>query len=103
VVVLGYGTDFVKGVLDARTGDSLAKTERFSAALAKAGKSNAALAWVDVVGIRGFAEGMIPSDARGDYDANAKPYLAAFDSIIATMTPGETIDSGTIVISATGD
>ena len=103
VVVLGYGTDFVKGVLDARTGDSLAKTERFKAALAKAGKSNAALAWVDVAGLRGFAEGMIPSDARGDYDANAKPYLAAFDSIIATVTPGETIDSGTIVISATGD
>ena len=102
VVVLGYGTDFVKGVLDARTGDSLAKTERFSAALAKVGKSNAALVWVDVAGIRGFAEGMIPSDARGDYDANAKPYLAAFDSIIGTMTPGETIDSGTIIISATG-
>ncbi len=103
VVVLGYGTDFVKGVLDARSGDSLAKTARFSTALAKADASNAALAWIDVAGVRGFVEGMVPSDERADYDANAKPYLEAFDSIIGTMAPGDTIDNGTIVISVTGD
>ncbi len=103
VVVLGYGSDFVKGVLDARAGDSLAKTERFSTALAKADASSAALAWIDVAGVRGFVEGMVPAGDRADYDANAKPYLEAFDSIIGTMAPGETIDNGTIVISMTGD
>ncbi|MCJ7710685.1 MAG: hypothetical protein MUQ32_07605 [Chloroflexi bacterium] len=101
--MLGYGTDFVKGVLDARAGDSLAKTERFSTALAKADASNAALAWIDVAGVRGFVEGMVPAGDRADYDTNAKPYLEAFDSIIGTMAPGETIDNGTIVISVTGD
>ncbi len=102
VVVIGYGTDFVKGVLDASTGASLATTERFSTALDKAGKSNSAMFWVDVAGIRGFIEGMVPADARSDYDANAKPYLAAFDSIIGTTVPGETIDSGTVIISVVG-
>ena len=45
VVVLGSGTDFVKAVLDARTGDSLAKSARFSAALA-AGRQGPRLAAV---------------------------------------------------------
>lgn len=103
VVVFGYGTEFVKGVLDASNGESLASTERFSSALDKAGASNTALVWVDVAHIRGFIEGMVPADARSDYDANAKPYLAAFDNILGTTISGETIDSGTVVISVIGD
>ncbi len=104
VVVIGYGTDFVKGVLDASTGDSLAKTPRFSTALDKAGASNTSLVWVDVAGIRGFIEGMVPAEMFGqDYDASVKPYLAAFDSLIGTTVPGETIDSGTVIISVVGD
>ncbi|HYO42003.1 MAG TPA: DUF3352 domain-containing protein [Candidatus Limnocylindrales bacterium] len=102
VVALGYGTDFVKGVLDARTGASLAETERFTTALAQAGTSHASLFWLDIAGVRDFVEGMVPSDMKGDYDANAKPYLQAFDSLIATQVPGETIDSGTMVIRVTG-
>ena len=102
VVALGYGTDFVKGVLDARTGDSLAKTERFATALAQAGKSHASLLWLDIAGVRDFVEGMVPSDMKGEYDTNAKPYLQAFDSLISTQVPGETIDSGTMVIRVTG-
>ena len=41
VVVLGYGTDFVKGVIDAAAGESLADTERFATALTQAGKEHA--------------------------------------------------------------
>lgn len=102
VVALGYGTDFVKGVLDARTGDSLAKSERFATALAQAGKVNASLLWVDIAGIRDFVEGMVPSDMKSDYDKNAKPYLQAFDSLISTQVPGEKIDSGTLIVRVTG-
>jgi hypothetical protein len=102
VVALGYGTDFVKGVLDARTGDSLAKQERFATALAQAGKSHASLLWLDIAGVRDFVEGMVPSDMKGDYDENAKPYLQAFDSLISTQVPGESIDSGTLIIRVTG-
>ena len=74
VVVIGYGTDFVKAVLDARTGDSLAKTDRFAAALKQADKANAALLWLDVAGVRTFAETQIPADDKAAYGRDAKPY-----------------------------
>jgi hypothetical protein len=103
VVVIGYGTDFVKAVLDTRTGDSLAKTDRFSAALKQADKANAALLWLDVAGIRTFAETQIPAGDKAPYETDAKPYLAAFDSVIGTYAPGETLDRSTLVIRTSGN
>jgi hypothetical protein len=103
VVVLGYGTDFVKGVLDARTGDSLAKSERFSRALTQVGREHASLLWLDVGAVRDYVEGMVPAASRSAYDANTKPYLAGFDSVIATTIPGDKIDSGTFIIRVTGN
>ena len=102
VVVLGYGTDFVKAVLDSKGGESLAKTERFAAALKQAGPKHAALVWLDVAAMRGLAESMVPEADRADYDANMKPYLAGFDSVIGTTTPGDKIDAGTLIIRTTG-
>src|SRR5262249_4876017 len=50
VVVLGT-QDFVKQVLDTKAGGaSLAGTDRFKAALDRAGRSHAALFWVDLKG-----------------------------------------------------
>jgi hypothetical protein len=101
VVVLGYGTDFTKAVIDtAAGGPSLASTDRFKTSLTQAGASNSALLWVDVTGVRGLVEGMIPD--LGDYGANVKPYLASFDSVIATSVPGDTIDAGTLIIRVKG-
>ena len=31
---------------------------------------------------------MVPTSDRSDYDANAKPYLEAFDTVIGTIDPG---------------
>ena len=61
VVVFGIGTDFVKSVLDASAGESLADTERFSTALTQAGKEHASLFWLDVAATRDFVEGMVPT------------------------------------------
>jgi hypothetical protein len=102
VVVLGVGTDFVKAVLDARSGPSLATSSRFSAALGSADKEHGSLFWLDVAGIRSFAESMIPAADKADYDANTKPYLEAIDSIIGTNAPGDPLDRGTLVIRTTG-
>ena len=98
VVVLGIGTDFVKAVLDASTGESLAKTDRFAAALKQADKANAALMWLDVAGIRTFAETQIPASDKATYETDVKPYLDAVDSLIGTYAPGETLDGSTLVI-----
>ncbi len=102
VVVFGVGTDFVKSVLDASAGQSLADTERFSTALTQAGKEHASLFWLDVAATRDFVEGMVPTADRSDYDANLKPYLEAFDTVIGTTIPGAEIDSGTVIIRVTG-
>ncbi len=103
VVVFGIGTDFVKSVLDASAGESLADTERFSTALTQAGKEHASLFWLDVAATRDFVEGMVPAADRSEYDANLKPYLEAFDTVIGTTIPGDEIDSGTVIIRVTGN
>jgi len=103
VVVLGVGTSFVKGVIDASAGESLADTERFSTALTQAGKEHASLFWLDVAAARGFVEGMVPTADRSAYDTNAKPYLEAFDTVIGTTIPGDDIDSGKVIIHVTGN
>ena len=101
VVVLGYGTDFTKAVIDtAAGGPSLASTDRFKTALKQAGASNSALLWVDLTGVRGLVEGMIPD--LGGYGTDIKPYLEGFDSIIGTTVPGDTIDAATLVIRVKG-
>ena len=98
VVVIGSGTDFVKAVLDAGTGDSLAKTDRFASALNQADKVNAALLWLDVAGIRTVAETQVPASDKAAYETDVKPYLKAFDSVIGTYVPGDTLDGTTLVI-----
>ena len=103
VVVLGYGTDFTKAVLDARTGASLAETERFAAALAQAGAAHSALFWVDVAALRPLAEAELSGEDRAEYEADLKPYLDAFDSVIGTYAPGTDLDRGTVIIRVTGD
>jgi hypothetical protein len=102
VIAIGSGTGFVKAVLDARTGDSLAGSDRFSSALGAVDKSHGSLLWLDVAGIRSFAETQLPASAKSDYDTNTKPYLDAFDSVIASYTPGDTLDRGTVVIRVSG-
>jgi hypothetical protein len=102
VVVIAIGTDFVKGVLDARAGESLADTERFKTALQQAGAQHTSLVWLDVAATRGFIEGLVPAEMRGEYDASYKPYLEAFDSVIGTTSVGDTIDTGTLIIRVKG-
>ncbi|OGO59716.1 MAG: hypothetical protein A2V85_05875 [Chloroflexi bacterium RBG_16_72_14] len=103
VVVVGYGTDFVKGVLDARTGDSLAKDPRFAAALDRVGATNLGLWWVDVAALRDLIEGALPSEAKATYESDVKPYLDAFDYVISASTAGDTYDGGSVIIHVAGD
>ncbi len=102
VVVIGYGTDFVKSVIDAKDGESLADQDRFAAALAQAGTEHAALVWLDIAAVRGAVESMVPAEMKTDYDKELKPYIVGFDSMIGTTTPGEEIDAGTLIIRTTG-
>ena len=102
VVAIGSGTPFVKAILDARGGDSLASSDRFIQALGQVDRTHGTLLWLDTAGIRSFLESQVPAAGMTDYDTNAKPYLDAFDAIIGTFTPGDTVDRGTLVIRVTG-
>ena len=102
VVVIGSGPDFVKAVLDARTGDSLATSARFSAALGQVDAAHGSLVWLDVAGIRSFVEAQIPTSEQTGYQADVKPYLDAFDAVMGTYTPGDTLDRATLVVRVGG-
>lgn len=101
VVVVGLGSSFVRAVLDARDGPSLADDGRFAALLARAGGNHGQLGWVDLAAIRGLVESAIPASERAEYDADVRPYLAPFDVIISVVVPGETIDTGRAIITFT--
>lgn len=101
VVVLGADPTFVKAVLDARTGDSLAKNARFSALVGKAAAQNARLAWLDVAAIRDLVEKALPADARTKYEADVKPYLLPLDAIVSTSSIGNDFDRSTMILSIT--
>ena len=103
VVTLGYTAEFVKAVLDTRGGESLATTDRFKAMLDRVDTVHGSLSWIDVAAIRDLVEGMVPDDERGEYDADVKPYLAAFDAVIATSVPGDDLDKGTVVVRVVGE
>ena len=104
VVVLGYGTDFTKAVLDAAAGGaSLAKDARFADALRASGRPGPALVWVDIAGLRGTIEALVPAEEKAAYESDVKPYLDALDYLIETMEPGEQYDKLRAVIHFAGD
>jgi Protein of unknown function (DUF3352) len=100
-VVLGVGTDFVKAVLDARTGDSLAKQPRFTALLDAAGKEHGSLSWLDIAGVRELVEGLIPERERAMYDSDVKPYLEPLDAMFTSTVSGADVDRSTILFTVT--
>ena len=92
-------------MLDARTGDSLAKTDQFASSLKLVDKNNAALMWLNVAGIRGFAETLIPAADKTAYGTDLKPYVAYYVRIDDhfVYAPGDTLDRTTLVIRGSGN
>jgi hypothetical protein len=78
---LGVG-DFVTGALDQVEAESLATAPRLQTALNSAGHENAALAYVDIAALRGFAESMIPADERTQYDTEMKPFIDPITQLV---------------------
>jgi Protein of unknown function (DUF3352) len=99
VVVLGVGTDFVKDVLDAGAGHSLADQARFSSGLDRVGRSSSGVTWVDIDGLRQLVESMIPANERSTYDTNVKPYLEPLDTLVGASVAGTDVDRSTIVLT----
>lgn len=99
VVVAGVNPDFVKAVLDARTGDSLAKQPRFASLLEKAGASNGGLVWVDVAAVRDLVEPLVPAADHDRYEKDIKPYLAPLDALVSSTVVDGDLDRSTVILS----
>jgi hypothetical protein len=99
VVVMGVGPQFVKDVLDARTGDSLAKQARYSTLVGAAGNENAGVVWVDMTSIRVMIEPVLPGEIKTQYETDVKPYLEPIDTVVGVTIAGETLDRSTMYLT----
>ena len=87
VVVLGSGPSFVKHVLDAGAGQSLADDARFVSLVGRVGSAHTGVSFVDVTAVRGLLEGLLSeatAEERAEYEESVKPFLTPFDAFVAT-------------------
>jgi hypothetical protein len=99
VVVIGVGNDFVKSVLDARTGPSLADDARFSSLLARAGTENSGLIWADLAGIRAIVEPRLTGEDKTKYETDIKPYLEPLDAVVGSTVAATDLDHTTLIVA----
>jgi hypothetical protein len=86
VVVLGSSPDFVKHVLDAGAGQSLADDARFVDLVGRVGASHTSVSFVDIAAVRGLLEGHLSeasAEERAEYEESIKPFLTPFDAFVA--------------------
>lgn len=91
VIAIGSSPDFVKHVLDARAGASLADDARFKGLLGRVDAEHTGVTFVDLAAIRGLAEGALSSataQERTEYEESIKPFLAPFDAVISAGAVG---------------
>jgi hypothetical protein len=101
VIAIGSSPDFVKHVLDAGAGASLADDARFKDLLGRVDAEQTGVTFVDVAAIRGLAEGAMSSatdQQRAEYEESIKPFLTPFDALISTgAINGELAEMHTLI------
>lgn len=102
VVVIGSGADFVKHVLDAGAGESLADTSRYRDLVGRVGAEHTAVSYLDIAAVRGLIEGMLPmasAEDRAEYEESIKPFLTPFDAFVGASTTGSDLTEQHAVIT----
>jgi hypothetical protein len=99
IVVIGVGDVFVKSVLDAGPGSSLAEDGRYKALLARVGDRGVGAAFVDITAVRELLETHAATQPRfGEYLRDYKPYLVPFDAYIQESVIDGDLDRSTGVV-----
>ncbi len=105
VAVIGYGSNFVKAVLDTRPGSSLADGARFKALLGRVGAENTGLAFLDLAAIRSMIEPLAQAQATPDewsrYTTDVQPYLKPIDAVISAIRKDGNLDRGSAAFTVT--
>jgi uncharacterized protein DUF3352 len=100
LVVVGWGDAFVKAVLDAKAGSSLADQERYKQAMGLVGAENSGQAYVDIAAVREAIEAIVPDGPGKDrYLKEYEPYLAPFDVTAASGTIDGQVMKGQFVLT----
>jgi hypothetical protein len=95
VVVIGSSADFVKHVLDAGAGESLADTSRYQGLIGRVGAEHTGVTFVDIAAVRAHLEGALVNATaaeRAEYEESVKPFLTPFDAFIAAGVTGPDLD-----------
>ena len=104
VVVIGYASAFVKAVLDAGPGSSLADDARFKGLLGRVGPDNLGVAFVDIAAIRGliepYVQSVVPADKWDYYVKEIQPYLKPLDAIVSNVRKDGSLDRSTGAFTA---
>jgi hypothetical protein len=81
--VVAATADEAVRLLNLPSEESLAGTERFRTAVeAAGGDENVGISWVDVAGLRGVAEELLPAEERDMYEREIRPYLEPLDLLV---------------------
>ncbi len=90
--VFALGTlDFVKHVVDTSAGSSLSTSHAYTTAISAAGGDGVSDVFVDISGMRGAVEAMLPAAQKTRYETDVKPFLEPFDAFASvTKAPGAT-------------
>ena len=102
MVAIGTSTDFVKAVLDAGAGASLADDARFQSLLGRVDAKHTSVSFVDVAAVRGVVDGLItdaPAKEKAEYEESVKPFLTPFDALIGTGVVSSSTDQMHTVIT----
>jgi len=102
VVAIGSSAEFVKAVIDAGAGASLADDARFQGLLARVDAKHTSVSFVDVAAVRGLVESSMADASaakKAEYEASIKPFLTPFDALIATGALGGGTDQTHSVIT----
>jgi hypothetical protein len=87
IVAIGYGEEWVKSVLDAGPGPSLAEDDRYESLLDRVGEENLGVTFADITAIRELIEPLarseLPADQWAAYEREVAPYLLPFDALVA--------------------
>ncbi len=101
VIAIGSSADFIKHVLDAGAGASLADDARYTDLLGRVDGENTGVTFVDIAAIRGLAEGAMSgatAQERAEYEQSIKPFLTPFDALISTgAVSGELAETHTLI------
>jgi hypothetical protein len=101
VIAIGFGDTFVKAVLDADAGPSLADDARYRSLIDRVGAENAGAGFVDVTAIRELLEALFArEDPTGfaTYEREYQPYLVPFDAFVQAARRDDALDRSVGVI-----